>query len=54
MRDQTAKKGQNTTLFDEPEGAYLWEDDVIKKYNKELEKNPEYPLPEVSKFFIII
>lgn len=33
MREVTANKGLNTVLFDNPEGTYLGEADVIHEYN---------------------
>lgn len=49
LREITKKKGQSTALFDEQESQYFGESDLIKEFNKKLEKNPEYPLPQVSR-----
>lgn len=52
FRDCTFKKGQSTIMYDDPFGGSLFEADVVKEYNKKLEIDPNYPLPEVNYFLI--
>ena len=41
-----AEKGEKTTMFDEPEIAYFNEEEVIKEFNRKLEEDPNFILPE--------
>ena len=40
------EKGENTSVFDEPEAAYFNESEVIKEFNKKIEADPGFILPE--------
>ncbi|KAL4446642.1 hypothetical protein ABPG74_005580 [Tetrahymena malaccensis] len=46
MREITKKKGQSTALFDDYDNLFFGETEVIKQFNKKLEENPDYPLPQ--------
>jgi len=46
FRKVTVAKGQSTVLFDDPEGGFLGQNEVIKQFNSYLAENPDYILPE--------
>jgi len=46
FREVTENKGLSTVLYDDPEGSYIGESEVIKEFNRKLEKNPDLLLPE--------
>ncbi|KAL4496244.1 hypothetical protein ABPG72_012981 [Tetrahymena utriculariae] len=46
MREITKKKGQSTAFFDDYDNLFFGETEVIKQFNKKLEENPDYPLPQ--------
>ena len=47
FRKADEKRGINTLLYDDPDAAVFGDSDVIKEFNKILEKDPDYQLPEV-------
>ena len=46
LRTVTEERGENTVLFDDPDSAYFNESEVIREFNKKLEQDPGYILPE--------
>lgn len=46
LRTVTEERGENTVLFDDPDSAYFNESEVIREFNKKLEQDPSYILPE--------
>lgn len=40
------ENGEKTTMFDEPEAAYFNESEVIKEFNKKLQEDSGFILPE--------
>ena len=50
FRDTTARKGKATFLYDDPDASETKDKELSKFLNKALERDPNYPLPEVIFF----
>lgn len=46
FREEEKNKGGSTILFDDPEATIITDSEVLKEFNKKLEEDPEYVLPE--------
>ena len=52
LRNVSDAKGESTVLFDEPDTAYFNETEVIREFNRKLEEDPGFILPEGYKKII--
>lgn len=46
FRDEEKSKGNSTILFDDPEATIVADSSVLKEFNRKLEEDPEYLLPD--------
>ena len=46
FREEEKNKGGSTILFDDPEATIVADSEVLKEFNRQLEQDPEYVLPE--------
>jgi len=46
FREEEKNKGVSTILFDDPEATIVTDSEVLKEFNRKLEEDPDYVLPE--------
>ena len=48
FREEEKKQGLNVKIYDDPHCNFIYEKDVVDEINKNLQKDPDYVIPEVS------